>query len=45
MRVAPEATYADQKGDKMNVNDDLDPIETIEWVDALRAVAQHMCCF
>ncbi|MDZ4355579.1 MAG: pyruvate dehydrogenase (acetyl-transferring), homodimeric type [Variovorax sp.] len=25
----------------MNVNDDVDPIETIEWVDALRAVAQH----
>jgi pyruvate dehydrogenase complex dehydrogenase (E1) component len=28
----------------MNVNDDVDPIETIEWVDALRAVAQPASC-
>ncbi|MGB8419198.1 pyruvate dehydrogenase (acetyl-transferring), homodimeric type [Paraburkholderia sp.] len=25
----------------MNVNDDLDPLETSEWLDALRAVQQH----
>ena len=25
----------------MNVNDDLDPVETSEWTDALHAVQQH----
>ncbi|TXT34806.1 MAG: pyruvate dehydrogenase E1 component, partial [Comamonadaceae bacterium] len=25
----------------MNVNDDLDTLETGEWMDALRAVQQH----
>ena len=25
----------------MDVNDDLDPLETSEWLDALRAVQQH----
>lgn len=25
----------------MNVNDDLDPLETGEWMDALRSVQQH----
>src|SRR5471030_2097754 len=28
-------------GDKMNPNDDLDPLETSEWMDALRAVQAH----
>src|SRR3989339_330645 len=35
----PEPTC--KRGDKMNVNDDLDPVETDEWSDALRAVQQH----
>jgi pyruvate dehydrogenase E1 component len=34
-------THAGPKGDNMNLNDDVDPIETTEWVDALRSVAQH----
>src|SRR3989339_604754 len=35
----PEPTC--KRGDKMNVNDDLGPVETDEWSDALRAVQQH----